>query len=125
MNLPEQPGPLAAADGTPVFEHAWQAQTIALAATLVESGHIRAADWSAELGSLIARRQINETGPDAASEYYLCALEALQQLLQSSGALPAAAIDNRTEDWRKAYLNTPHGEPVELSAGLSDRQQNK
>ena len=26
----------------------------------------------------------------------------------------------RKEDWRKAYLNTPHGKPIELSAAFRD-----
>ena len=30
------------------------------------------------------------------------------------GAASTAEISERHETWRKAYLNTPHGQPVEL-----------
>jgi len=34
--------------------------------------------------------------------------------------VPTPILAERVEAWRRAYLNAPHGRPVELSAGLAD-----
>ena len=38
--------PLAAVDGEPAFDEAWQAQVLAIADTLVQSGLYSASEWS-------------------------------------------------------------------------------
>jgi S1-C subfamily serine protease len=48
------------------------------------------------------------------------ALRALERLVAAGGGLPAPVLAERVEAWRRAYLNTPHGRPVQLSAGLAD-----
>jgi len=55
--------------------------------------------------------------PDIAQSYYEAVVQALEELTCASGGLTADLLDARTRTWRRAYLNTPHGEPVELSAG--------
>jgi len=42
-------------------------------------------------------------------------LLATERLVESLGLTTAAAIAERTEAWRQAYLNTPHGQAVALS----------
>ncbi|MCB1740696.1 MAG: nitrile hydratase accessory protein, partial [Gammaproteobacteria bacterium] len=54
---------------------------------------------------------------DDVDGYYRAALRALERLVQTRGAIAAESIELRTEQWRRAYLATPHGQPVELSAG--------
>ena len=34
----------------------------------------------------------------------------------ASGGIDAAEFAERKETWRRAYLNTPHGKAIELSA---------
>lgn len=112
---PQPPGPLARHDSEPVFDEPWQAQVLALAANLVEQGVFTAGQWSDALG--VALRDAQARGePDNPQTYYQSALAALEQLLDADGRLSAARVANRVEDWRQAYLHTPHGQPVELSA---------
>lgn len=104
-------------DGEPLFDEPWQAEVLALADALARAGHFTRADWSRALGAE-HRRLLAEGAPDTAASYYAAALAALERLLAAQGMLDAHAIAARTEAWRRAYLNTPHGRPVLLAAGL-------
>jgi hypothetical protein len=41
-------------------------------------------------------------------------VEALEGLLTARGTVGTDALAARREEWRQAYLATPHGQPVEL-----------
>lgn len=105
--------PLARQDGEPVFNEAWQAQTLGLAATLVEAGMFSAAQWSDSLGAAL-KQAAADGRPDDTETYYAAALNALETLL-ADGPVSGTELTARTAAWRRAYLNTPHGAPVELS----------
>ncbi|MCP5156088.1 MAG: nitrile hydratase accessory protein [Ectothiorhodospiraceae bacterium] len=110
------PGPLARRDGEPAFDEPWQAQVMGLAFTLMERGAFDNVAWSDALGAALA----DATGrgePDDASTYYRAALTALETLMAGADRVRTTDLDARTEAWRRAYLNTPHGQPVELAAG--------
>lgn len=119
MSSPDEAGlrPLARLDNQPLFDHAWQAQVLALADRLTAQGLFSPGDWSATLGEELRRAEA-AGAPDTPESYYAAALAALERLTAASGALPEGALAARTEAWRRAYENTPHGQPVELSAGL-------
>lgn len=108
--------PRETAPGAPVFDEPWQAQTLALAYALAERGVFTHAQWSHALGAELREAQTRGE-PDDQAAYYAAALAALEELLSGSGAVPAGDLEDCTETWRRAYLNTPHGEPVELEAG--------
>lgn len=114
------PGPLARRDGEPAFDEPWQAQVMALAFELVERGVFTAVQWSEALGAELAARTAGGEADDPAG-YYQAALAALESLLERAGGVPRAQLAERTEAWRRAYLATPHGEPVELGAQASER----
>ena len=108
--------PLASGDGEPAFDEPWQAEVLALAFALADRGVFSPAEWSRTLGAEL--RQAEARGaPDDHETYYAAALAALEQLLAASGGITADALARRTEEWRRAYLHTPHGQPVELAAG--------
>ena len=113
-------GPLARRDGEPVFDEPWQAQALALAFNLIDQGVFSNAQWSEKLGAELARAQARGDLDDSQT-YYRSVLIALENLLASSGRIPTETLTARTEAWRRAYLNTPHGHPVELSAGNDTR----
>lgn len=120
-NAPENAGfrPRETADGEPVFDDAWQAQVLALAYGLADRGVFSSAEWSDTLGAEL--RKADAAGkPDDQHTYYAAALAALESLLESQEAIPEDLLDARVEEWRRAYLNTPHGAPVELTAGQKD-----
>lgn len=105
---------LAAKDGEPAFGEPWHAQALALADLLVKSGRIPPARWAEALGAEIAALS---AAPDDSETYFRAVLAALEHLLAELGAVNATELDERERQWERAYLATPHGQPVELAAG--------
>ena len=109
-------GPLVALDKEAPFAEPWQAQVMALALASSEQGIFSPMQWSETLGMELQRNEGEGTTSDRTS-YYQAALRTLEILLLASGKLAQETITRREAEWRRAYLNTPHGAPVELSAG--------
>ncbi len=99
----------------PVFAEPWEAQAFALAVRLADEGLFTWQEWTAALGAEITRAQA-AGDPDLGNTYYQHWLRALERLVAEKGAVSRDAMDARREAWRRAYLATPHGRPVELSA---------
>jgi nitrile hydratase accessory protein len=110
-------GPLARRDDEPVFDEPWQAQVLALAFNLIAQGVFSASQWSDALGAELKHAAASGE-PDDPQTYYRSALAALESLLATDDRVVAERLSDRVETWRRAYLNTPHGQPVELSAGV-------
>ena len=53
---------------------------------------------------------------DADQAYHRQFLAALEQVVAARGLVVPEAMAERKRAWRKAYLNTPHGQPVDLAA---------
>lgn len=106
--------PLAPPDAT--FEEPWQAQVLAIADTMINTGNFTATQWAETLGA--ALKSAAENGaPDTTELYYEAALEALETLIRQETPINGATLAKRKKDWTAAYLATPHGKPVLLSAG--------
>jgi nitrile hydratase accessory protein len=103
-------------DGGPVFAEPWQAQAFALAVKLSEQGHFTWKEWAATLADEL-KAAADRGEPDDGSHYYEHWLVALERLVTSKGLSDFAALLARKEAWADAYRHTPHGKPVELSAG--------
>ena len=115
-SVPTLPNDPRASDEEPVFEEPWEAQAFALVLRLSEQGLFQWSEWSAALATEI--RHARETGDqDLGDTYYHYWLAALEKLLLEKAVLDSEAVKSRIEEWRCAYLNTPHGHPIELSAG--------
>ncbi|MGH7187039.1 MAG: nitrile hydratase accessory protein, partial [Pseudomonadota bacterium] len=95
-------------DGEPAFEEPWQAHILAVAFALAERGLFAPSEWSDALGAEL-RRRAGRGEPDSRYTYYAAALSALETLVTRTGLIAGAGLDERTEQWRRAYLNTPHG----------------
>ena len=72
--------------------------------------------WSEWVEVFSAEIKTHPAQPGEASNaaYYRQWLAALETIVGMKGAASTAEITERQETWRKAYLNTPHGQPVEL-----------
>jgi len=114
--------PLARHDTEPVFDEPWQAQALGLAFSLADRGVFTPAQWSQMLGAK-HREILGQGAPDTALSYYEAVVKALEELTCASGELAPDTLEERIQTWRRAYLNTPHGEPVELSAGRAEPQK--
>jgi nitrile hydratase accessory protein len=104
--------PMLPADGDgPVFQEPWQATAFALAVNLSERGAIPWTEWSAALG-----REIQAAVGDSAqaNAYFQHWLSALERICAEKGMIEPGEILRRQEQWRRAYLATPHGQPVQL-----------
>lgn len=106
--------PLPVDSDGPVFAEPWQASAFALAVHLSERGAFAWSEWSATLGQEI--QSAARSGPDEQAAYFHRWLDALERLCRDKGLVDPGEVRERQEQWRRAYLNTPHGEPVELSA---------
>ena len=105
--------PLPKLEDEPLFDEAWQAETLAMADSLISNGFIEASDWSTAFGAKLDQAASNGKS-DNRQTYFEAALRALQDLLVQSGSLETRDMEERTEAWRHAYLSTPHGQPVKL-----------
>ena len=106
----------SASDPAPVFAEPWEAQAFALVLRLSEQGLFQWSEWTAALAAEISHaRAIGDQ--DLGDTYYHYWLAALEKLLLEKSVLDSKAVKLRIEQWRRAYLNTPHGQPIELSAG--------
>ena len=103
----------APGDFAPAFTETWQAEAHALVTALIDADRFTATEWSEALGTAIADAQA-AGDPDLGDTYYEHWFAALERLCLEKGLLQGAAIDARQEEWRQAYLHTPHGHPVGL-----------
>lgn len=103
------------ADG-PVFREPWEATAFALVLRLHEAGLFGWEEWAGTLSQEITAAQ-RAGDADLGDTYYRHWLNALERLCRDKGLATADAIAARAEDWRRAYLATPHGQPVDLQAG--------
>ncbi len=98
----------------PVFDQPWQAHAFALVMRLHEAGNFTWEQWvrvfSREIAS--APAQPGESHNDA---YYRQWLTALEEIVVQSGLSDRETMAVRSDEWRQAYLNTPHGQPIELA----------
>jgi nitrile hydratase accessory protein len=106
---------------SPVFNEPWQAQAFALAVYLLEVGHFTWPEWAETLSQEI--RAAQERGdPDLGDTYYQHWLHALERICTEKELVGDEHVSQRQQEWRRAYLNTPHGQPIELSAAFKNDQ---
>ena len=99
----------------PVFKEPWQAQAFAMAVTLSEAGLFSWQEWSSELGASIQSQQ-KKGDPDYGETYYHHWLETLEKILSRKNLIEQLDLLQRTSEWEKAYLKTPHGQTVQLKS---------
>ena len=101
-------------DGAPVFAAPWEASAFALAVRLSGEGYFTWSEWAATLSEEIRAAQ-REGDPDRGDTYYRHWLRALERLCRERGLVSREEASGRKDAWRRAYLDTPHGMPVELA----------
>ena len=101
-------------DGSPVFAAPWEASAFAIAVRLSSEGCFTWGEWTATLSEEIRAAQ-QEGDPDLGDTYYKHWLRALERLCRERGLVSQEEASDRKDAWQKAYLDTPHGKPVELA----------
>ena len=107
--------PLPRDEGGPVFAEPWQAQAFALAVKLSEQGHFTWKEWAAALASEL-KAAADRGEPDDGTHYYHHWLAALERLVTAKRLASPDELAARKGAWIDAYMHTPHGQPVELTA---------
>jgi nitrile hydratase accessory protein len=97
----------------PAFAEPWMAQAFACTVHLSRRGLFTWNEW-VNVFSAEIKAHPQQSGEAANAAYYRQWLAALETLDGLKGAASPAEISERRETWRQAYLNTPHGQPVEL-----------
>ncbi len=103
----------------PVFAEPWEAQAFALTLKLHEAGHFTWSEWATTLGAEIAAAR-SRGDPDLGDTYYRHWLAALERLAAEKGLVRGGELGARKAAWKRAFLNTPHGQPVTLDAGEAE-----
>ena len=89
------------------------AQAFACTVHLSRRGLFSWSEW-VDVFSAEIKAHPQEPSEAANAAYYRQWLAALETMVGLKGAASTAEISERQETWRRAYLNTPHGQPVEL-----------
>lgn len=104
---------------SPVFAEPWHAETIATTLTLSRNGLFSWNEWVDCFSAHIANEPQRE-GEEANAAYYRQWLSALEDMLSQKKVIGQEQIAQAKEDWRRSYLHTEHGKPVNFMRGLPE-----
>jgi len=106
----------------PVFNQPWEAKAFALAIRLSEAGFFTWPEWVRIFSREIKSAQ--ERGdPDLGDTYYQHWLTSLESICAAKGLVDREDMRQRKASWRRAYLNTPHGQPIALAAAFQPKHR--
>jgi len=97
------------------FTDPWHAQLFALTVALSDGGRFSWADWTRTFGATLARHRQAQGPLDGEGDYWAAWLETLESLLDARAMTSAEGREATRAAWERAYLSTPHGQPVRLS----------
>jgi nitrile hydratase accessory protein len=97
-----------------IFDAPWQAQAFAVVVGLSKTGYFSWDDWVRVFSREIARSP-SRAGESENDAYYRQWLDALEEIVVKKRLLAPGDAQERVSAWRVAYVNTPHGQPVELA----------
>ena len=118
--LPDLPGH----DAGPVFLEPWHAEVFSLAVALNRHGAFSWSEW-VELFAGTLRDIPAESEESIEAAYYRRWLLALESLVAGKGLASVEEMAQRKEEWRQAYLCTPHGQPVELKRPIGAAESHR
>ena len=104
----------------PVFHEPWEAEAFSLAVHMSKTGQFTWSEWVDVFSQEIKAAQ-QAGDPDLGDTYYHHWLNALERISIQKGLVSQDEMLQRKADWRQAYLNTPHGMPIELAAAYRPR----
>lgn len=97
----------------PVFAEPWHAELFAMTVHLHKQGLFSWLDWTAQLSEALAAAGKHHT-LDGGDDYYAVWLDTLLQIMIAQGVTDDSSVQAMQEQWRNAYVRTPHGKPVRL-----------
>ncbi len=111
--LTERQGSNKFKEGELNFDETWHAEILGIAEMLIQKGRTTREKWADTLGvELKVAKQSRR--PDNTNTYYECVLQSVEIILTEQRDITQNEISIRQEEWRSAYVHTPHGQPVNL-----------
>lgn len=107
-------------DEGPVFNEPWEAQSFSLVIALHGKGLFSWQEWATVLSDEITAAQ-QQGDPDLGNTYYQHWLKALEKISLLKNLSNSGELSERKAQWHSAYINTPHGKPIKLSAATKDK----
>lgn len=101
----------------PVFMEPWHAQVFALTVHLNETGLFDWTDWVARFSATLAEHRVDKD-LNGGEDYFNAWLATLEALLADLAQANPQEVEHMRAAWEAAYLNTRHGDPVQLDAGV-------
>lgn len=95
------------------FDQPWQAQAFAMIVEMHKGDMFTWPEW-VELFSSVIRENPALAGETSNDTYYRQWMIALEKMVNKVADLSTETVDKRVAEWRRAYLNTPHGQPIVL-----------
>jgi nitrile hydratase accessory protein len=114
LNLPGQ-------QNEPVFLEPWHAEVFSLAVALNRQGVFTWSEW-VKVFSAVSDEIPVDRGESAETTYYRRWLAALERLVAYRKLASSEEMAARKQEWHRAYLRTPHGQPVALERGLESNE---
>ncbi|WP_299925841.1 nitrile hydratase accessory protein [uncultured Pelagimonas sp.] len=100
----------------PVFQAPWHAQAFALAVYLNERGVFEWPEWTEVFGAVLAENGLAKE-LDGGDDYFLAWVTALEHICAAKSVAEMEALSALKSSWERAYLSTPHGDPVRVETG--------
>ncbi|MDV3125323.1 nitrile hydratase accessory protein [Mycobacterium sp. 21AC1] len=103
------------------FEEPWHVEAFAVVVALTRQRMFTWTEWVEEFSTEILHhpRRDDETVTES---YYRQWLATVTRMVDRHASVSSATVDERHEQWRRAYLGTPHGQPIELSNHVRVRE---
>lgn len=102
-------------EADPAFAQPWEADAFVIAVALSQRGYFSWPQWVEQFAQEI-RDFPQRSDESAHTAYYRQWLSCLEKILSQHHLIPMSELLIREEQWRQAFLNTPHGSPVDLAA---------
>lgn len=96
------------------FAEPWHAQLLAVTHALAATSAFTWPEWTEQFAGALAKANA-EGAPTDGSTYYEIWLKAFEAFLIFRGLADDKSLEALRDAWTQAYLNTPHGSPVQLS----------
>lgn len=103
------------------FDAPWHAQLFAITVHLNETGRFSWTEWTKQFGEELKRSR-SARPTDSSEAYYAAWLAALEKLLMRLNLSARHELDSLRESWVRAYVATPHGQPVTLDRGADSTE---
>jgi nitrile hydratase accessory protein len=97
-----------------VFQSPWHSQLFAITVQLSEQGNFLWTEFAEIFGESLNQARLKIKSLDGNDNYFNCWLNALEKIIVDKNMGSLENLSLLKENWTKAYLATPHGQPVKI-----------